>query len=168
MSGVRHIREVLVAGDVRADFLPFGIPARFFSVPGTCLDDRGRIPVSAVISWTQSLRSCHAPIAVFTDRELSLPGCDRLFGFADVETEVAVISSHGLSSRDDPTRLGQRMGNIFEHESAHLSGFGHCRNRRCVMRPVREAAELDSRSPFICERCISGRAGKGGFQWLRT
>jgi archaemetzincin len=145
--------ELLIAGKALREAA--GLPAtavRQWDFPGDLEDARGRLPVRDLIRCTERERRSGS-LLVLTDRDLSLPGCESLFGFADRRAGVAVISTARLEDPSDPSRLPARLLNESAHELGHLNGLHHCSDPSCVMRPVTEGHELDTRPLTPCARC---------------
>jgi hypothetical protein len=145
-------------------------------LPTELLDAAGRIPVMELVRIgedrrrqlllsenpedldTRQVRPAEAGngrsrVLVLTDRDLAMPGCDFLFGFAERKRGVAVVSTFRLGGASDPITLAGRARNEIAHELGHLEGLRHCANADCVMRLVRSVPELDTRPHTTCGRC---------------
>lgn len=120
------------------------------------LDSEGRVPVRDVL---REYGGDTAPVVLLTSHDLSSPGCRRLFGYADRRRRAAIVSTFHLRSQDQAT-LRRRVANIMAHEVGHLDGRGHCSDPRCVMRPARTAADVDTRGMELCGRCRQRPARK--------
>ncbi|MGC4054287.1 MAG: hypothetical protein QM757_34815 [Paludibaculum sp.] len=110
----------------------------------------GRLCVSRLLTR-------HAPpkeeqLVLLTSLDLQVSGCESLFGFADRQRRVAIVSTFRLGV-DGEARLAARMMNVMEHERGHLDGLKHCRAKGCIMNPARCVEDVDSRSLDRCARC---------------
>jgi archaemetzincin len=124
-------------------------------MPPGMADEWGRVPVERAIEWARRAVPGTDPVLVVTDGDLTMRECQWLFGFADVEQAVAIVSTRRLAPRTDPARMRTRLENEIAHEAGHLRGLRHCRNPFCVMRPVNDPRELDTRPIADCGRCGS-------------
>lgn len=129
-------------------------------LPDSATDTDGRVLVDELIAMLDaddSLRPFR-PLVVVTGRDLARPGCGSLFGYADRERRICVVST---------ARLGQpvrpRLENVIRHELGHLQGFDHCRRRGCLMRPAQIPEDLDGRNAAPCPRCSRRSVGPGTF-----
>jgi hypothetical protein len=117
-------------------------------------DGSGRVPLKRVVRECQL--SGHTPVLVLTSGDLVLEGCRWLFGYADRQRQVAVVSTFRLGSVGTE-RLRARLAHVIAHEEGHLRGLRHCSTPGCLMRPARNAEELDSRGLEPCADCRSPR-----------
>ncbi|HYE86137.1 MAG TPA: hypothetical protein VEA16_07265, partial [Vicinamibacterales bacterium] len=141
--------KVFVLGPVdRAAIPPSGAIEMIASdtVAGT-----GHLPVDEAIRWVRDRKQRTERALLLTDRDLFIPECASLFGFADVKHRVALVSTARLATTDvEQTR--RRVQNAIQHEAAHLDGLRHCR-RHCLMRAATDATELDARPMQPCGYC---------------
>jgi len=86
-----------------------------------------------------------------TGRDLFLPGMSFVFGEADPERRVAVLSSHRIAA--SPERLAARLLIEAVHELGHTHGLAHCAEARCVMRFSSRIEDSDGKGPDFCARC---------------
>ena len=135
--------------------------ADWTSAPENAIDDAGRLRVDEVIAAFAS----EERTLLITDRDLTLPACGRLFGFADHQRQIAVVSTFHLDDRRGSLR--RWLANAIAHETGHLDGLKHCYSERCVMRPSETPADLDTRPDTACGRCP--RRGRWWTsRWART
>jgi len=120
-------------------------------------DHRGRLRVDLLIKNLALTMPGMTPVLVLSGYDLSLPGCGTLFGYADHARQTAVISTFRLIHAN-PEVLVRRLENEIAHEWSHLQGWSHCPTEGCLMRPVSDAAELDSRQATRCGSCPRMRA----------
>jgi hypothetical protein len=120
-------------------------------------DEAGCIAVTPLIEVAAGLNlGTEGPTLIVTDRDLAMPGCASLFGYADRARRIAVISTNRLDDLVGTEQLRSRVHNAIAHEWGHLRGLSHCRSARCVMRPAREPEDLDRRPETLCPRCAGG------------
>ncbi len=50
-------------------------------------------------------------------------------------------------------KYGLDRGTVIRHEEAHLDGFGHCKNRACLMYKILYRGEVKT---WICTECRLG------------
>ena len=152
--------EALLLGDISPELLSDqSIPVRRFLVPPDAIDERGRLSIETILKFGEQVRSSKDYTLLLTDRPLKMAPFDSIFGYAHRGKRLAVVSTAGLVNADQPDRLSSRLQNLSAHELGHLSGLRHCKDRRCVMRPVIDASELDQRPLVPCTTCSAAAAG---------
>lgn len=94
------------------------------------------------------------------DVDLYAPGLNFVFGQADIEQKVAVISLCRL--RQEFYRLPRDEALFMEraikeavHELGHTYGLGHCRDEFCVMHFSNSLADTDRKHVSLCQKCWS-------------
>ncbi len=142
-------RRVLALGELSPEL--HGLADESFPLPGGCHE---RAPVMEMLALVEALTP-QRPALLITTQDLALPGFASLFGYADRDRGIAVISTFHLG---DGACLRHRMENEMAHELGHLHGRRHCLAADCVMRPVTAAAELDSRPSTLCAECAAGES----------
>ena len=140
-------RRVLALGELPGELR--SLADESFPLPDAGLQTA---PVMEILALAEGLTE-QRPALVITTQDLSLPGFASLFGYADRDRGIAVISTHRLG-----TPLRRRIENEMAHELGHLHGRKHCSAADCVMRAVTVAAELDSRPLTVCARCAAGES----------
>lgn len=146
--------RVLILGEFPADLLADGlVPER--TVP-VATDDAGRVSVREALRAHRPAPGGTAPdsppLLLLTSHDLSLAGCDTLFGYASVRDRMAIVSSHRLES-EDRALVRRRLAAVMAHERGHLDGLRHCPTRGCLMTPARGVADLDERGLARCGLC---------------
>lgn len=92
-----------------------------------------------------------------TDTDLSHPGVNHVFGFADPESRVSVISLHRLCTKGAaPGRIAGRAAKTAIHELGHTYGLGHCTEHRCVMFLSFNITDTDYKEREFCRKCRKG------------
>jgi len=93
-----------------------------------------------------------------TERDLFVPVLSFVYGQAQLEGRVAVVSLarlrpefHGLPP--DAGALGQRAATEAVHEVGHTFGLVHCADRRCPMSLSVDVSDLDRKTAEPCPSC---------------
>jgi len=81
-----------------------------------------------------------------------------IFGDADEQRRIAVVSTHRLRSEfygedADENALFQRVLKECLHELGHALGLKHCYNARCAMYYSNSIFETDNKMSHFCEVC---------------
>lgn len=118
-------------------------------------DSRGCVDPRRVAELKEARRG--ERLALVVGRDLKIPGCGAVFGYAEKKRGVAVVSTFRLGGEAE--KLGERVEKVLAHEAGHLEGRGHCREPRCAMHQAKTVEDLDRRGLELCERCA-----KGGWQ----
>jgi archaemetzincin len=84
--------------------------------------------------------------------DLFVPDSPFVFGEADRESKVALISSFRLKG-NAPEVLRRRMQIEAVHQTGHLLGLSYCEDPRCVMFLATTPAECDRKSMGPCNVC---------------
>lgn len=97
-------------------------------------------------------------LLAITDFDLYKTSHRFVFGDADEQRRVAVVSLHRLRSEfygEDPDEnvLFQRTLKECVHELGHAVGLKHCYNARCAMYYSNSIFETDNKMPHFCEVC---------------
>lgn len=127
--------------------------------------DEGHDPVRNQFnsSWILSRLLKLAPeesckIIGVTEVDLYVPVLTFVFGEAQVEGKVAVVSSYRLRDElyglpKNPERLKERLEKEAIHELGHTFGLIHCRDPECVMHSYTYAEEIDFKFKDFCDTC---------------
>lgn len=105
----------------------------------------------------------HAPqngsrILGITDVDLSIPMLSFLFGQAQLDGPVAIVSLcrlrqefYGLPAQDDLLR--ERLTKEVLHEMGHTFGLVHCSEQSCAMSLSTHIGMVDLKTEQYCSRC---------------
>ncbi len=100
---------------------------------------------------TDSDGACTKTLGV-TDVDLFAPETNYVFGEAQMDGEVAIISLYRLQELDRGLFL-ERAGKEAIHEIGHTLNLEHCDNDSCVMRFSHTIEDTDVKSGEFCEKC---------------
>ena len=102
-----------------------------------------------------------------TSGDLFVPVLTYVFGEAQLDGKVAVVSSHrlhdeyyGLTADADLLRL--RLVKESVHELGHAFGLLHCHDYLCVMHSSTGVEEIDMKTDRFCAECRGKIFGTGG------
>ncbi len=93
-----------------------------------------------------------------TEHDLYVPSLNFVFGEADLENRVAIISLRRLSQgfyglSEDMERFQERALKEAVHELGHTYGLGHCSNPLCVMHFSNSLLDTDIKKASFCPEC---------------
>lgn len=130
------------------------------SIPGSAYDAKRKQYQSVEImkALAQAApRDAHRVLGI-TDVDLAIPMLSFLFGQAQVDGRIAVVSLcrlrqefYGLSA--DEQALRERATKEALHELGHTFGLVHCNEPKCVMSLATHIGLVDSKEEKYCERC---------------
>lgn len=88
-----------------------------------------------------------------TDVDLFVPDSPFIFGEADREAKVAVVSIARLRQNADLDQLRRRTQVEVVHQTGHLLGLSYCDDPRCVMFFATSVGDCDRKSVQLCNVC---------------
>ncbi|MEO0122890.1 MAG: archaemetzincin family Zn-dependent metalloprotease [candidate division WOR-3 bacterium] len=94
-------------------------------------------------------KSCDKHL-VIVDVDIYTPRFNFIFGLADVQRKVAIVSIHRLSING---LLKERLAKEVVHEIGHILGLNHCSIPTCVMYFSNTIADTDRKGIDLCEEC---------------
>lgn len=113
-----------------------------------------QLPATEVIKGLFNFRLGFERVLGVTDSDLSHPGVNHVFGFADPESRVSVISLFRLCTKGAAhERIAGRAVKTAIHELGHTYGLGHCSTHRCVMFLSFNLADTDYKEREFCRKC---------------
>ncbi len=119
-----------------------------------------------ILNMLKPLRSqdVYRVLAVI-DEDLFVPKLNFVFGEADMESGVAIISLARLRNENygyppDSGLLLERTVKEAVHELGHTFGMGHCPDSRCIMYFSNTLEDTDRKGPSFCPEC-KGKLTRG-------
>ncbi|NOK14320.1 non-proteolytic archaemetzincin-like protein [Corallococcus exercitus] len=88
-----------------------------------------------------------------TDADLFEPDSPFIFGQADRESKVAVMSLFRLRQGAEGETLRRRVQVEAVHQAGHLIGLSYCEDSRCVMFFPQSPQDIDRKSLGPCNVC---------------
>lgn len=83
--------------------------------------------------------------------DLFVPDAPFVFGDADRESKVAVLSTFRLKGSEEQSR--RRLIVEAVHQAGHLIGLSYCEDARCVMFLAQAPADCDRKNVSPCSLC---------------
>jgi archaemetzincin len=87
------------------------------------------------------------------DVDLFVPDSPFVFGEADRESRVALVSVFRLRQGVDAEGLKRRTQVEVVHQAGHLLGLSYCEDARCVMFMAATPADCDRKGITLCNLC---------------
>lgn len=87
------------------------------------------------------------------DVDLFVPDSPFVFGEADREARIALVSSFRLRQAVDGDHLRRRLQTEAVHQAGHLLGLSYCEDPRCVMFLAQAPQDVDRKSLALCNLC---------------
>ncbi|HTK82849.1 MAG TPA: archaemetzincin family Zn-dependent metalloprotease [Bacteroidota bacterium] len=98
------------------------------------------------------------------DVDLYTPVLTFIFGEAQFEGQMAIVSMHRLSNefyglKANSALLEDRLQKEIIHELGHMFGLYHCHHFECVMRSSTYVEEIDLKRARFCGQCLNLLSG---------
>ncbi|MGQ0507501.1 MAG: non-proteolytic archaemetzincin-like protein [Myxococcaceae bacterium] len=87
------------------------------------------------------------------DVDLFVPDAPFVFGEADRESRVALVSIFRLRNGNEKESLRRRTQTEAVHAAGHLVGLSYCDDLRCVMFLAQTPSDVDRKSVSLCNIC---------------
>lgn len=85
--------------------------------------------------------------------DLFVPDSPFVFGEADRESRIALVSLFRLRQGADSEHVKRRAQVETVHQAGHLLGLSYCDDPRCVMFLASAPADLDRKNVALCNVC---------------
>lgn len=115
--------------------------------------DRNQYHSNAILRRLAPLRDGVDFVLAVADVDLFVPDSPFVFGEADRESRVAVISVFRLSQNVDAEARKRRARIEAVHQVGHLLGLSNCDDPRCAMFLATSAGEIDRKGTGLCNLC---------------
>ena len=114
--------------------------------------DRSQYHTNAVMRRLSTLLDAQNQFVLgLLDVDLFVPDSPFVFGEADREAHVALVSTFRLKGTDEQLRRRVQVEAV--HEAGHLLGLSFCEDARCVMFLAQSVAEVDKKALSPCNLC---------------
>jgi archaemetzincin len=90
-----------------------------------------------------------------TEKDIFVQGSNYVFGLADPQKSVGVVSLARLRVNSTPKLLEERLIKEAAHEIGHLIGLKHCPEPTCIMSFANSTFDVDSKLPMLCRDCMA-------------
>lgn len=87
------------------------------------------------------------------DVDLFVPDTPFVFGEADREAKIALVSTFRLKQGTDADHSRRRFQVEGVHQAGHLLGLSYCEDPRCVMFLATAASDVDRKGLSLCNVC---------------
>ncbi len=113
---------------------------------------------SLITALLERFEDFNGKILGVTSGDLFVPVLTYVFGEAQLDGKVAVVSSHRLRDdfyglEPDPSLLRLRFLKESVHELGHAFGLLHCHDYLCVMHSSTGVEEIDIKTEKLCTEC---------------
>lgn len=116
--------------------------------------DRGQYHTNAIMRRMVPLLEPGQHFALgIAEVDLFVPDSPFVFGEADRESKVAVVSLFRLRTPGDPSLFRRRAQVETVHQAGHLVGLSYCEDSRCVMFLATSVQEVDRKGIALCNLC---------------
>jgi archaemetzincin len=116
--------------------------------------DRSQYHCNAIMRRISPLIEAGQSFALgVSDVDLFVPDSPFVFGEADRESRVALLSIFRLRQGADGEMLKRRMRVEAVHQAGHLVGLSYCEDPRCVMFLASTVQDCDRKGLSLCNLC---------------
>ena len=115
--------------------------------------NRNQYHSNAIMRRLVPLLEGHHFVIGVTEVDLFVPDSAFVFGEADREAKVAVVSTARLKSNNEGDVLRRRVQVETVHQAGHLLGLSYCDDPRCVMFFATSVSDCDRKGMALCNVC---------------
>jgi archaemetzincin len=115
--------------------------------------DRNQYHSNAIMRRLVPLMEGHTFVIGVTGVDLFVPDAPFVFGEADREAKVAVVSIARLKTGPEGETLKRRAQVETIHQAGHLLGLSYCDDPRCVMFFATSVQDCDRKGLSLCNVC---------------
>lgn len=115
--------------------------------------DRSQYHTNAIMRRLAPLVEGSVGVLAVADVDLFVPDSAFVFGEADRESKVALLSVARLRAGADPDLLRRRVQTEGLHLAGHLVGLSYCEDPRCVMFLASSTQDVDRKQTSLCHVC---------------
>jgi len=132
--------------------LGYGKPA--LAAPNYAFNkDRNQYHSNAIMRRLVPLLDREGTVLGVTDVDLFVPDSPFVFGEADRESRVAILSVSRLRQGADEATFRRRVQIQGLHQAGHLVGLSYCEDARCAMFAATSLTDVDRQQPSLCHIC---------------
>jgi archaemetzincin len=115
--------------------------------------DRHQYHSNAIMRRLASMVAAQHWVMAVLDEDLFVPDSPFVFGEADRQMRIALVSLFRLREGADPDLLRRRLQVEAVHQAGHLVGLSYCEDPRCVMFLASAVSEVDRKGQGLCNLC---------------
>ncbi len=116
--------------------------------------DRKQYHCNAIMRRLQTLLERGQSFVMgIVDVDLFVPDSPFVFGEADRESKIGIVSIARLRPGTDTEGLKRRCQVETVHQAGHLVGLSYCDDPRCVMFMATSASDCDRKNVSLCNVC---------------
>ena len=129
-------------------------------VPKAFDDSRGQHNSTEILRELLDLPQTNSKILGVTSVDLFVPVLTYVFGEAQLDGSVSVVSTYRLDNtiyglEADPVLFFERILKEAVHELGHSFGLYHCKNLDCAMHASTAVEDIDVKGAALCPACQS-------------
>ncbi len=115
--------------------------------------DRGQYHTAAILRRLLTLKEAGTPhLMGVVDVDLFVPDANFVYGEADRESHVAVMSTHRLRANEGDAWKRRTFVEAV-HQAGHLVGLSFCEDARCAMYNAITITDAERRQLNLCNNC---------------
>jgi archaemetzincin len=115
--------------------------------------DRNQYHSNAIMRRLAGLLQPQQSVMGILDVDLFVPDSPFVFGEADRESRIGLVSLFRLRQGVDGDALRRRLQVETVHQTGHLVGLSYCEDPRCVMYLATSVGDVDRKGLALCNLC---------------